>query len=403
MDQNGKLNQNGSSVPDWWKIGMENNSANLLIAFITGLTTGGLSCLAVQGGLLASSLATQIEKETLNTGLRDKRTGKLPQPKPKLAFSILVFLLAKLLAYTLLGFLLGLAGQAFQLSPITRAALQIAIGIFMLGSALRMLNIHPIFRYFVFEPPAFIRRHLRKTAKGADESSLFTHAFLGFMTVLIPCGIAQAMMAVALGTADPFQGATLMFAFTLGTSPVFFAVAYFTTQLGSKLEKHFMRFVAILVLVLAIVTIDSGITLAGSPISLSHFIGKLSAPPAQASVLPVGTEAPGEANTVTFTNDQAVISQASAAWNENSIIINVQNSGYYPNEVHAKAGVPIQLRLITDNVRSCSRAFIIPSLGVQQILEATGEAGIDIPAQTSGTQIPFSCSMGMYSGTIIID
>ena len=47
-----------------------NNSANdsgitsqIIIAFITGLTTGGLSCLAVQGGLLASSLAHQIEQD----------------------------------------------------------------------------------------------------------------------------------------------------------------------------------------------------------------------------------------------------------------------------------------------------------------------------------------------------
>jgi sulfite exporter TauE/SafE len=382
---------------------MENNLANLLIAFITGLTTGGLSCLAVQGGLLASSLATQIEKETQNAGIQGKKLGKQLPPRPKLALPIFVFLAAKLLAYTLLGFLLGLAGQAFQLSPITRAALQIAIGVFMLGSALRMLNVHPIFRYFVFEPPAFIRRHLRKTARGADDSSLYTHAFLGFMTVLIPCGIAQAMMAVALGTANPLQGAALMFAFTLGTSPVFFAVAYFATQLGAKLEKHFMRFVAIVVLILAIVTIDSGITLAGSPISLSHFIGRLTAPPAQTSVLPAGTEVTAESNTAPFTNDQAVNPQAPEAGNENTIIINVENSGYSPNEVHAKAGVPIQLRLITDNVRSCSRAFIIPSLGVQQILEATGEANIEIPAQESGTQIPFSCSMGMYSGTIIFD
>jgi hypothetical protein len=33
----------------------------LLIAFITGLTTGGLSCLAVQGGLLAQSIAYEAE------------------------------------------------------------------------------------------------------------------------------------------------------------------------------------------------------------------------------------------------------------------------------------------------------------------------------------------------------
>jgi len=36
-----------------------------LVAFITGLTTGGLSCLAVQGGLLASSLERQMEQDLL--------------------------------------------------------------------------------------------------------------------------------------------------------------------------------------------------------------------------------------------------------------------------------------------------------------------------------------------------
>ena len=33
------------------------------IAFLTGLTTGGLSCLAVQGGLLASTLTQDIERQ----------------------------------------------------------------------------------------------------------------------------------------------------------------------------------------------------------------------------------------------------------------------------------------------------------------------------------------------------
>lgn len=32
------------------------------LVFLTGLTTGGLSCLAVQGGLLASSVAQQTEQ-----------------------------------------------------------------------------------------------------------------------------------------------------------------------------------------------------------------------------------------------------------------------------------------------------------------------------------------------------
>ena len=79
-------------------------------------------------------------------------------------------------------------------------------------------------------------------------------------------------MAVAIGTGDPLQGALLMLAFTLGTSPVFFAVAYLTTQIGARLEKWFMRFVAVVVLVLGIVTYISGLRLAGVPINLPDWL-----------------------------------------------------------------------------------------------------------------------------------
>ena len=374
---------------------------NILIAFITGLTSGGLSCLAVQGGLLASSLSNQIEQDFQAAGVKNRKSKKPLKQKPsKLALPIFVFLVAKLIAYSILGFLLGMVGQVFQLSPIARAVLLIAIGIFMLGNALRMLNVHPIFHFFVFEPPAFLRRKLRKTASGADGSSLVTPAFLGFMTVLIPCGIAQSIMAVALGTGNPLQGAALMFAFTLGTSPVFFAVSYFATQIGSKLEKQFVRFVAIVVLILAIVTINSGLTLAGSPVNLSRLPISFYPQPQRVNAVQAGQTAQAI--------DPAIASPTEANPNladteGSTIIINVENYGYNPPEIHAKAGVPVTLKLITDDVRSCSRAFIIPSLNVQKMLDQTGEATIQIPAQKSGAKINYSCSMGMYGGRIIFD
>ena len=77
-------------------------------------------------------------------------------------------------------------------------------------------------------------------------------------------------MAVAMATGSPVAGATIMFAFTLGTSPVFFAVAYLATTLGARLEKNFMRIVAVIVLVLGLVSIDSGLTLAGWQYSVSN-------------------------------------------------------------------------------------------------------------------------------------
>jgi sulfite exporter TauE/SafE len=380
----------------------------IFVAFITGITTGGLSCLAVQGGLLASSLAGQIEKDlqkpTPKTGRKRQGTHNRAKQQVKLARPILAFLIAKILAYTLLGFLLGWVGQMFQLSLYARAFLQIAIGIFMFGSALRMLNVHPIFRYFAFEPPAFLRRKLRKTAAEAASSSPATPVFLGFMTVLIPCGVTQAMMAVALGTGNPLQGAALMFAFTLGTSPVFFAVAYFATRLGSKLERHFMRFVAVIVLLLAVVTIDSGITMAGSPYSLTRMVTGVFTP--RDTVLAAepreGLQTYATLASVT-TGKKGTVPGDTAVTGENVVTINVMNYGYEPEVVHVKAGVPIKLRLVSDEVRSCSRAFIIPAMNVEEILAETGETVVDLPPQEKGARVPFSCSMGMYGGTMIFD
>jgi uncharacterized protein len=391
----------------------ETELVNVILAFLTGLTTGGLSCLAVQGGLLAGSLTSQIEKDlqTAEPKPRKKKAGaRGPAAKAgansaaargRLVQPILAFLAAKLLAYTLLGFLLGWVGQMFQLSPFARAFLQIAIGIFMLGSALRLLNVHPMFRYFVIEPPAFIRRRIRRTAANSG-ASLGAPVFLGLLTVLIPCGITQAMMAVALSTASPLQGAALMFAFTLGTSPVFFAVAYFATQLGARLEKHFMRFVAVVLLVLGVVAIDTGLTLAGAPVSITQAVNGIAARPEDDyGLAPQGPEL--QVYDPFLAGPDAPAVEDAAALGDDVLTITVKNYGYEPRVVQAKAGVPLRLRLVSQNVYSCSLAFVIPSLNAQHYLETTGVTWIDIPPQKAGTRMPFSCSMGMFTGMIVFD
>jgi sulfite exporter TauE/SafE len=339
-----------------------------LLAFITGVTTGGLSCMAVQGGLLASSLARQIEHDL--TPVKGRK-GAATQARPQTALPIALFLLAKLIAYTLLGALLGALGSLLQLTPTMRAVLLIAIGIFMVGNALRMFNMHPIFRYFSFEPPKFITRYIRQRAK---DDSWLSPVFLGALTVLIPCGIAQTVMAGALATGSAMQGAGILFAFTLGTSPVFFFVAWMTTQIGAMLEKWFMRFVAAAVLILGLVTINSGLNLNGTPLFAP-------APPSSA--------------------DQATGGSASASMaGDNTLTLHAANDGYFPAAMLAPANTPVTLNLVTENTRSCSRAFIIPSLGVEQLLPMTGTVQVQIPPQPAGTEMQFTCSMGMYTGVI---
>ena len=374
---------------DTGRVNIANDSgalSQLIVAFVTGLTTGGLSCLAVQGGLLASSLAHQIEQDYLEQAaqaLRKKQRGKKnlppPQPRSNTATPILLFLAAKVVAYTLLGALLGLLGSYLTLSPATRAILMILVGVFMLGNALRMFNIHAIFRYFSIEPPKFITRYIRRTAKGTDT---FTPLFLGALTVFIPCGVTQAMMAAALGTGSMVMGAALMFAFTLGTSPVFFIVAYLTTELGARLEKFFMRFVAAVVLILGLVTVNSGLNILGSPLSFQNLTRSLlpfNSAPESIAQAPQSVTAAGE------------------------VVLYVQNEGYFPRTLRAPAGKDFTLNLVTDQTYSCSRDFVIPALDYYELLPDSGTVKVNIPAQEKGSTLFFTCSMGMYTGQIVFE
>ena len=358
--------------------------SQLIVAFVTGITTGGLSCLAVQGGLLASSLAHQIEQdyvEQVVQGKGNKRSKVQTPVRSNSALPIFLFLVAKLVAYTLLGALLGLLGSYLTLSPMTRAFLMIAIGIFMVGNALRMFNVHPIFRYFSIEPPKFITRYIRRTAKGTDT---FTPLFLGALTVFIPCGVTQAMMATALGTGSVMMGAALMFAVTLGTSPVFFIVAYLTTELGARLEKMFMRFVAVIVLILGLVTMNGGLNVLGSPLSFQNMTRSLF--PSNS-----GGSAPAPA------------AAAQAPVSEGDVVLYVQNDGYFPQTVSAPAGKDFTLNLVTDKTYSCARDFVIPDLDYYELLPDTGTVQVNIPAQEKGSTLYFTCSMGMYTGRIVFE
>jgi len=242
-----------------------------------------------------------------------------------------------------------------------------------------MFNVHPIFRYFSIEPPKFITRYIRRTAKGTDT---FTPLFLGALTVFIPCGVTQAMMAAALGTGSILMGAALMFAFILGTSPVFFIVAYLTTELGARLEKFFMRFVAVVILIVGLVTINGGLNVLGSPLSFSNLTR---------GVFPSNS------------NLAAVAESSQPASSDSSLTLKVQNGGYFPRTLNAPANTTLTLSLVTNQTYSCARDFVIPALNFYQLLPDTGTVQVNIPPQQAGSKLFFTCSMGMYTGVIVFE
>lgn len=333
---------------------------NLGLIFLTGLTTGGFTCLALQGGLLATAIAAQ-------RGTQDQSWKSMLLPTA-------IFLAAKIGVYTALGFLLGWFGSMFQLSITAQMAMQFIVGIFMIVTALRMLDIHPVFRRFVLTPPKTVFKFMRSNAKSG---SYFSPLVLGLATVFLPCGTTQAMEVQAIGTGNPLLGAATMLAFTLGTAPLFFILGSLATRFSQTLETYVYPVAATLVLILGVMAMDNGLTLSGSPFTLKKFWA-----------------------TATASGNSDVAGFSTVQGQTQSATITVYATGYEPQRMTLKSGIPTRLSLVTDNTQGCSRAITFPTLNIQKILPQSGTTELDLPPLASGTIVPFSCSMGMFSGQI---
>ncbi|MGB3020365.1 MAG: sulfite exporter TauE/SafE family protein, partial [Microgenomates group bacterium] len=248
-----------------------------------------------------------------------------------------------------------------QLSLSIKVFLQFAVVVFMLGTAMNILNVHPIFRYFVIQPPRFLTRLVRRQSKRTD---LFAPMFLGAFTVFIPCGTTQAMMALAIATGNPIIGATILFVFILGTSPLFFILGYFASKLGEKLHNQFMQFAAVTLILLAAYNFYGALALTGYSFSDKGPQQNL-----------VASDTP---------------------------TISINEFGYSPNAITVKANSDVSLRLDNKNGSGCIQAFTIPALGIQKIVPLGSSATVTFRAPNQKGTMPFMCSMGMYRGVINI-
>jgi len=329
---------------------------SIWLAFLTGLTTGSISCLAIQGGLLTTSIAGQ---------------EKNPYGSKKSLF-VLTFLISKITAYTLLGFGLGMLGSSLIISPRLLGFMQILAGIFMIITAARLLNLHPFFRYFTLEPPKWALKIIRNKSKN---NSYLSPALIGFLTILIPCGVTQAMMILAASSANVFSGAGIMFAFTLGTSPLFFLAGL---TISKALKKRAFVFTASAIIIsLGLLSINSGQVLRGSPHTAQNYYKVLSKN--------------ANSHSPAITNSRGY----------QEVSIDVKDTQYIPDASTIKVGVPVKLTINTEKVSGCIRAFTIPSLNISQILPETGSTTIEFTPAKTGL-LTYSCSMGMYSGSFSV-
>jgi len=347
---------------------------DLWIVFITGLTVGGLTCLAVQGGLLASVIAAK-EEEELRKDVNTKNTF----------FPTLAFIVAKLASYTLLGLILGGVGGALGISQNVQIAMQFLAGVYMVAVAFNLLNVHPIFRYAIIQPPRFLAKIVRNQSKSKD---LFAPALLGAMTIFIPCGTTLAMEALAISSGNAFTGAAIMFTFVLGTSPLFFGVGWLTSVLGDNFRGKFLKVAAVALLYFGVTSINGALNAAGSPLTLESIAENS---PIQIDLTPQENQ--------TNLQTQPDLAGVTLINGMQSVDLMVTPNGYSPKLITVKSGEPVKLNLKSTGAYSCASAFRIPSLGISKNLQPNGTDFVEFTPKNPG-KIAFTCSMGMYKGVI---
>lgn len=362
---------------------------NLMAILLTGLLAGGVSCAAVQGGLLTGLVARQPRltpaATTSNVRASKPRSTATLDPAPaaggwrrQLADDLAPvggFLAGKLVSHTILGALLGGIGTAVELSADTRGWAQLIAGALIICFGLAQLEVGP-FKGFVISPPASWLRVVRGRARS---QAAFAPALLGFATILIPCGVTLSVMALALTSGSWLNGAATLAVFVIGTSPLFTLIGYAANKAATTWKGRLAAATGVVLLAMGLYTFNGGLTILGSPLAASNLTATLGLGQAEA-----------DGSTV-----------ESAADGTQTAVITVSSGYYSPNNVLLKAGVPTKLIFRSDGARGCERALVIPAFDFQQVLPENGDTVVDAGVLKPGT-IKYSCSMGMVSGQISV-
>lgn len=329
-----------------------------------GLLAGATTCAATQGGLLVGLIARQKRAAGASVTRGDARLVDDLTP-------VGGFLVGKLISHTAIGFVLGLVGTLIGFNPRIGALAQWVAGLLMITLGLGSLGV-PGFRELQFTPPTAWLDVVRRSTRASSAAAPF---MLGLATLLVPCGVTISMEVLAASSGSPMTGAAVMALFVIGTAPMFTLFGFVSQRVN--LGRALSYGLGAVVVVLGGVTINAGLVAAGSPYSFQALTSASQASSTVAkSALPAVTDGKPQVITIAATS-----------------------SAYVPSEVTARAGAPIKLVFTTDNVWSCIRATMLPTLDKSIILPQTGEGVIDVDALQPG-DYPISCSMGMYTATL---
>lgn len=211
-------------------------------AFLIGVIASVSTCMAVVGGLLLSMSATFAKGGSTRT----------PQ---------VLFHTGRLIAFFVLGGVIGAIGTAFTLSTVATFVLGILIGVVMLLLGINLLDVFHGAKRFSLSLPKVISRHALDVTKF---NHTFTPFLVGIATFFLPCGFTQSMQLYTLSSGSFMNGALTMFTFALGTLPVLALLSVTSVSIGkSRYAGAFFKTAGLIVIAFALMNIINSFVIMG--------------------------------------------------------------------------------------------------------------------------------------------
>lgn len=211
-------------------------------AFMIGIVASLSSCMAVVGGLVLSMSATFAKEGD--------------RAKPQILFHT-----GRLVAFFVLGGVIGAIGSAFALNATATAVLSLIIAAVMLVLGINLLDLFHWSKKLQPSMPRFLARHAHEFAR---INHTLTPLLVGIATFFLPCGFTQSMQLYTLSTGNFLTGALTMSAFALGTLPVLALIGFSSFSIHNKAYAGvFFKTAGLIVILFALYNLTNALVVAG--------------------------------------------------------------------------------------------------------------------------------------------
>jgi hypothetical protein len=181
-------------------------------------------------------------------------------PASSLLRNHLAYHAGRILTYSALGAVAGVAGQTMGLIGHLAGfshALALISGILMILGGIVMLGVLPS-RFIgskLLRIPSFV---LRRAGRLLSAPSSVNRFLLGLTLGLLPCGLIYAALLKAMATGSPLNGAVTMLAFGVGTAGALFALGIFSSAVRMRLNRWGSQLAAVGVTLMGVLLVWRG-------------------------------------------------------------------------------------------------------------------------------------------------